>query len=236
MRLLRRSWLVMLVLAAGVFAEDAPKSAAMRDPWVFRCVLDERARVIVAQLQPTVWVAYDAQSCGVYKAWLGEIKLTGAVYDTKHGPQPLSVGDHCFQQESLELWSITKNGQNSPAKAKYLGYRLSKEPRTVTFMYRIETSDGKAIDIEETPSAKETQDKPQTLTRDLTFKNIPANTTVSLVLAGAAVPDQAKWTTSAGKVEDDHLLVSSDGPVTLTLPLIAPHNSIAPDKSNEKKD
>ena len=63
-----------------------------RDIWVFRSVLDKRARMVTMALSDDLWVAYDATNCGLYKAWKGGVKFDGAVYTTSHGPQPTSEG------------------------------------------------------------------------------------------------------------------------------------------------
>lgn len=72
--------------------QPATRPAPDRDPWVFRCVLDDNPRMLIISLGDGWWMAFDTVHCSIYKLWHGEIELTGAVYDTKHGPQPKAKG------------------------------------------------------------------------------------------------------------------------------------------------
>ena len=54
------------------------------EPWALRSVLDYRPRMITLALDSELYVAYDLQQCGLYKAWKGGVKWEGIVYtDTK---------------------------------------------------------------------------------------------------------------------------------------------------------
>jgi hypothetical protein len=48
--------------------------------------------MLIINLGDGWWMAFDTVHCSIYKLWQGEIELTGAVYDTKHGPQPMAKG------------------------------------------------------------------------------------------------------------------------------------------------
>ena len=202
-------WMIALFLfcvTAFVQADDAK-----RDPWVFRCVLDERARVIVAQLHPHFFAAYDAQSCSLFKAWIGDINLTGSVYDTKHGPQPLSIGDIVFKQESLDLWSISKDSKAVEAKRKYVGYKVKDD--TFALLYAIELPGDKTVSITETPSISE-KDGAYTLSRNYDIKDLPEGYVVSLQNAGAV--EGAVVKADGAELKDNVLTFSKSGQAVLT--------------------
>ena len=123
------------------------------DPWVFRCVLDGRPRVMVAALSPELWVAYDATTCGLYKAWNGGMEFTGSVYDTKHGPQPQTRGTVLSQHTGEAFWQVLKDEAPVQAAAQFAGYRLSGTD-SVQLSYRITLPEGQ-VTISETPEVVE---------------------------------------------------------------------------------
>lgn len=124
-------------------------TARPRDPFVFRCVLDQRARMITAALDDEMWVAWDATNCGLYKAWKGGVNFDGPVYTTVHGPQPTSKGNTYTQGIDGAVWSAYVDDKPVACKAQYAGYRLFNN--TVTLTWRIELADGRKIEVDETP-------------------------------------------------------------------------------------
>lgn len=110
-------------------ATPATRPAHDRDPWVFRCVLDDNARMLIISLGDGWWMAFDTVHCGVYKLWQGEIELTGAVYDTKHGPQPHAKGR--FVVSDPISWVVGPQEQHhSP---QWLGYLLKDDRVTLNW-------------------------------------------------------------------------------------------------------
>jgi hypothetical protein len=54
------------------------------EPWVFRCVLDARPRVVVAALGDADWADWDTNYGALYQAWQPGsvvVKLVSAVYN-----------------------------------------------------------------------------------------------------------------------------------------------------------
>lgn len=137
------------------------------DPWVFRCVLDGRPRVVVAALGPELWVAYDATTCGLYKAWNGGMEFTGSVYDTKHGPQPQTRGTVLSQHDGQSFWQVLKDEAPVEASARFSGYRLSGAD-SVQLSYRVTLPEGE-VTISETPEVVEGN-----LRRVFEVKGLPA--------------------------------------------------------------
>lgn len=52
-----------------------------RDPWVFRCVFEDRTRMVLITPKPGFWIAFNPETCGVHKIWSGEVDFRGKVYD-----------------------------------------------------------------------------------------------------------------------------------------------------------
>ena len=166
-------------------AEQAPDRP--RNPWVFRSVLDDRARMLTAALADDLWVAYDLQGSGLYEVWNGGVKFQGAVYDRRHGPQPETADDAKVLQrlEQQHPWDLL-DAEGVPvedADMDYRGYSLDST-RSVTLVYGL-TAPGmeQPIQITETPERVDAEGgEGAALRRTFTFKNIPADHTVRLLL------------------------------------------------------
>lgn len=128
----------------SVFAQIRPKEA-----WVFRSVLDKRARIITVALNKDLYVAYDGNNGGIFKIWKEGVSYSGTIWDTKHGPQPTSMGKS-FSEGIVDeqVWFLTKNGISIPATMQFKGYIWKNNK--VTFQYEI-TGDNQIALVEETP-------------------------------------------------------------------------------------
>ncbi len=147
--------LALVVLAPSVGQPQAPDRP--RDIWVFRSVLDTRARIVTLALHKDLWVAYDATNCGLYRAWTGGVRFDGAVYTTVHGPQPRSFGNlHIPGIVDEQVWAIVRNGDRVPIKPEFKGYRF--ENGGATLQYRIRVDRGREIWIYESPEAHNRRD------------------------------------------------------------------------------
>lgn len=105
-----------------------------REPWAFRSVLDEKPRVLTLALNKELYVAYDTQHGGIFKAWNGDVNFDGAVYTTAHGPQPTSKGfGYMEDNRTASVWHLSKEAETKPAKVQYLGHRFDKGQVTLTF-------------------------------------------------------------------------------------------------------
>lgn len=137
----------MIGLASVATAVERP-----RDPWVFRSVLDQKARMVTVALSDGLWVAYDATNCGFYKAWEGDVNFQGAVYTAEHGPQPTTRG-LTFEKDEPErqIWFYDYNGHTTPLKPRFRGYRI--EDNTVEFRYELLLPGGRVARVREIPEA-----------------------------------------------------------------------------------
>jgi hypothetical protein len=133
----------MMLLAA--LALLLGESHRPRDPWVFRCVLDQHPRMVTLALSDEMWVAYDATHCGLYKAWKGGVHFDGPVYTTVHGPQPTSVGTSYVDGIDGGVWY----GNGKLANARWKGYRFNGDH--VALEYEIALADGRKVAVQESP-------------------------------------------------------------------------------------
>ncbi|MFN0007438.1 MAG: hypothetical protein ACKVXR_05975 [Planctomycetota bacterium] len=136
--------LLALLLGLGVAGVQRP-----RDPWVFRCVLDQKPRIVTLALSNEMWVAYDATTCGIYKAWKGGVNFDGPVYTTVHGPQPTSVGTSYTEGFEGDVWEANVAGKAVPVRAVWRGYLFNGDH--VALQFEIELPDGRKIAVQESP-------------------------------------------------------------------------------------
>lgn len=182
----RIGWTAIALAAAclaGATTAAAGETKRPRDPWVFRSVLDGRARMLTCAMHDKLYVSYDTQTGSLYRAWAGRVNFTGGVYDARHGPQPTSVGPAYFRRDKHEpAWGVTVDGKPTDAKPHYLGYATGKNGDEVTIELAFDTPGGR-VNIDEMPSCDVADDK-ITLVRTFKVAGLPAGTAITLDLAG----------------------------------------------------
>jgi hypothetical protein len=120
-------------------AQDTP-----HEPFVFRSVVDERARMVSVALDEDMWLAYDATYCGLYRAWKGGVVLQGAVYDAVHGPQPTTWGKSYLEGlADKPVWSLVHGDERKQVTPRFLGY--DTRGRSVTLRYELPWGEGTAL-------------------------------------------------------------------------------------------
>lgn len=135
--------------SATASAQDIPVPERPRDPWFFRCVLDEKPRMLTIALSRDMWVAYDAQTCSFAKAWKGGVHFAGAVYDSVHGPQPTSFGETYLRGLPGNVWAADVGGKEVPVRVQWLGFQHTHG--RVHMNYRMYLPDGRHMGVQETP-------------------------------------------------------------------------------------
>ena len=140
---------LLLVLASHAPLQRPPVNPRDRDPWVFRSVLDQRARIVTLALNKEMWIAYDAESCGLFKCWKGGVDFQGAVYTAAHGAQPRSRGPAYSVGVDGAVWGAEKDGKALEVKATWRGY-FYKEGRC-HLQYELTLPDGVRAGVTETP-------------------------------------------------------------------------------------
>lgn len=143
-----RMALLFLILISS--CKEEKQVQRPHDPWVFRSVLDQKPRMLTVALSPDIWVAYDAQTASLYKAWKGGVNFDGAVYTTVHGPQPTSKGYAFYTDEQPGIeWFVRKGGQAVDFEFNYKGHRIQNNQ--VSIKSELILSDGTVIKVSETP-------------------------------------------------------------------------------------
>lgn len=170
--------LIALALSPSRIQEDTVvRNIPPRDVWVFRSVLDERARIATVALAKDFWVSYDATNCGLYKFWKGDVNFEGAVYTSVHGPQPTSKGGEILGGKvDAPVWRV----DGKEVKPTYRGHRMLKGNR-VEFVYEVPVNDKKAIVTEE-PGLLRRGDRPVGLSR--TFKSSMPSANIQVLTYG----------------------------------------------------
>lgn len=136
--------IIVLITFCQLFAQVRPKEA-----WVFRSVLDKRARIITVALNKELYVAYDGNNCGIFKIWKEGVIYSGTIWDTKHGPQPISNGKSYSEGiVDEQIWFVKKNDKILNTVVQFKGY-VWKDNK-VTFKYEL-SADNQKILIEESP-------------------------------------------------------------------------------------
>lgn len=98
-RTMRIVFLIALCLASIARGDD-PAPQRGRDPFVFRCILDDKPRSVVIALAPSLWLAYDPATCALFEAFGGGVELRGKVYDFSQDNSRALPPFH-FRQRSL---------------------------------------------------------------------------------------------------------------------------------------
>jgi hypothetical protein len=129
------------------------KNIPPRQPWIFRSVLDGRARIVTLALAKDFWLAYDATNCGLYKFWKGDVNFEGSVYNSVHGPQPSSQGGS-IEDGILDrsVWVLRSSSQGAVLKPNYRGFKVDPKNRSVATLQYDLNLEGRTVQIEETPT------------------------------------------------------------------------------------
>ncbi|MCU0446028.1 MAG: DUF1080 domain-containing protein [Microscillaceae bacterium] len=195
-----RHLFVCLLLIGFMFACGEKKADIQRphDPWVFRSVLDGKPRMLTAALHPKLWIAYSTETCGMYKAWKGDVNFDGAVYTGAHGPQPEVRGLPYLSNEIENPWVLTISDKTITPKVQYKGHAFQNSQ--LVLKYALEYEKGKSILVEETPEYVETPTKQPSLKRIFKTSNVPSGMAVKFKTKIQAIDSEDKYNTT-GKLE-----------------------------------
>lgn len=123
---------VKTIEADGLSFKSEVKSKALRS------VIDGKPRMLTIALTNDIKASYDTQNASLYKIWQGEINLTGAVFDGRHGPQPSSQGQ-LFLHNPNANWQLSQN-----ASVEYVGYVSEPKSGDITIEYLVKGDSWKA--------------------------------------------------------------------------------------------
>jgi cytochrome c len=209
----RTFFLTLLVALLGLWwfaarnkSSDTAQDIRPNDPWVFRSVLDKQPRMITMALNDHLWVSYSTDSCSLYKAWAGGVDFEGAVYNMRHGPQPMSLGNAWFENASRQPWEVISNGQSEVPRTDYKGHRYTEDGHT-EIMYDLVLASGQRIRVNERPEYVE-RSRQKGFQRVFTMENAPTGVQVNLKLNVSSIADASNLETDgvwkSTKIEDDH--------------------------------
>jgi type 1 glutamine amidotransferase len=199
-------------------ALDYLRTGRPREPWVFRSVLDGNARMMTVALHDHLNLAFDTARGLWTHAWRGDVTLQGAVYDGRHGPQPVTHPLKSYARLPADAtWTIN----DQPATWRYDGYRFVNDHLQV--QGRLLTDDGDEIRITENPIARPERDGNLTWHRRITIRGLPANTTLTTPVhingVRFAIDHRGRSTLQTNRAGQARLLIQADGVYTLQLTL-----------------
>ncbi len=169
--------LLLACMAAAASQQAGPERP--RDPWVFRCVLDNQPRIVVIALHDDFYVAYDTTDCSFAKAWRGDVKFDGAVYTTVHGPQPTSEGIDLIRQFDDKPWTLIGGGKpREYPSPRWLGYRFINNQ--VFLRYSLDVG-GETVVIVEQPEVEMIGEE-MTFVRQLRVEGLAETTRLGVMI------------------------------------------------------
>ena len=185
------------------------------DPWVFRSVMDKQPRMITFALNDRLWASYSTDSCALYKIWSGSVDFTGAVYNMRHGPQPLSVGDSWMENKYPHPWIVVQNGKEITPPTDYKGHRYTRDGHA-ELMYDLVLPDGQRVRINEQPEYTERDGQPG-FQRRFTVQQCPEGVRVALRANFASIVDPSNIKTEGGqfKLSEKRAIPHTNGITTI---------------------
>ena len=148
------------------------------DPWISRSVLDTQPRILTIALHDKLWVAFNTQTCALYKAWKGYVVWDGTVYNTAHGPQPVTIGDSYIANVFENPWIVTRNREELPTIAQYAGHRI--RDGHAELMYDLHAQGVQPVRVYEMVEFEESESGQIGLSRTFTTENLADGLSVSL--------------------------------------------------------
>jgi cytochrome c len=140
--------------------------------------MDKQPRMVTFALNDNLWVSYSTDSCALYKAWAGGVDFTGAVYNMRHGPQPMSIGKAWFENRHRQPWVVQVAGKTEQPRLDYKGHRYTKDGHA-ELMYDLVLASGQRIRINERPEYVE-RDRQRGFERSFTVENAPSDARITL--------------------------------------------------------
>ena len=189
----RSFYLILAAALVGLYTWSnrrqhvAPPHDRPNDPWVFRSVLDSQARMITFALDDNLWAAYSTERCALYKAWAGSAAFDGAVYNMRHGPQPMTVGNAWFENKFQHPWTVALGGKTEYPQTDYKGHRYTKDGRA-EIMFDLVLADGRRIRINEQPEYAE-RDHQRGFVRTFTVQNAPDSCRITFQTNAGSIAD-----------------------------------------------
>ncbi len=221
--------------SAPIVISPASAKQRPRNPWVFRSVLDGQPRMVTVALHDDLSIAFDANHSGLYQAWPGDLTLQGVVYDTRHGPNPVSEGAYYYRHRISEpLWRLERNGQTQAVTPQFRGYRFADDQ--VVFQYDLPLDDSRWLRVEETPEYREHNGRVG-LERRYSVAAADDSIRVGFLLAGKQGDKQFSVETNGTLDERANTLwLNNDAPTQLLLFFASVGGEVAPEVVDTEAD
>ncbi len=213
---MRNFFIVLLLILLGLWYFAGRKSHSStssmnrpNDPWVFRSVLDKKPRMITFALNDRMWAAYSTDSCSLYKVWAAGVDFSGAVYNMRHGPQPMSLGNAWFENRHGQPWSV-KVGENlQQPKTDYKGHRYLPNGHA-EIMFDLVLNDGRRIRVNERPEYVENDRQPG-LERTFSVENCPDDVEIQMQTNAASLAHPSSFIASNGALANAKFVTQKIG-------------------------
>jgi len=135
------AYLAIALLTLGLAPQTPRAPVRARDPWVVRCTLDGRPRMVVFALDKEMWCAYDAQHCSLYAAWKGGVRGTGSQLEIEGTRTTSGFDEHA--------WEVYVGKTLVQADVRWGGYWF--HDGVCTMLYEVFLPDGQHFQVRETP-------------------------------------------------------------------------------------
>jgi hypothetical protein len=133
--------LLLALLALGLAPQKPRAPERPRDPWVQRCALNGRPRMVLFALDKEMWCAYDAQRCAFYAAWKGSVLGSGSALET--------VGERYTSGFDDHAWEVYVGDKIVEADVRWGGYWM--HDGVCTLLYEVFLPDKRHFQVRETP-------------------------------------------------------------------------------------
>ncbi|MBW2242652.1 MAG: cytochrome C [Deltaproteobacteria bacterium] len=178
-------------------------------PWILRSSLDGRPRMLQLALAPGIWLSYGTETGSLYQLWRGELEQTGAVYDMRHGPEPVSTGAAYLRHPDESDWRVAEGAEWVIPDLRYLGHGVAPETGRAYLLYELSHA-GRMARIRESPELVRNAEM-LGLERRFRFESNPEQLQLALTLR----PGATSFENEGGTLEDGRLLLE-EGETTLT--------------------
>lgn len=111
-------------------------------PWVLRASLDGRPRMLLAALAPELWLAYSTETASIHRLWQGDVALEGAVFDARHGAEPMSRGQAYWSPAVETAWRVREGEDWIPARVRWRGHGFDLESGALWLAYDVSAPEG----------------------------------------------------------------------------------------------
>ncbi len=213
---MRNFFLVLLLALGGLWYFAGRKSHSNatsinrpNDPWVFRSVLDKKPRMITFALNDRMWAAYSTDSCALYKVWANGVDFSGAVYNMRHGPQPMSLGNSWTENLHAQPWSVKVGGTAQQPKTDYKGHRYLANGHA-EIMFDLVLTDGRRIRVNERPEYVENDRQPG-LERTFSVENCPSDVEIQLLTNAASLSHPSNLSVANGTLANAKFVTQKNG-------------------------